>query len=314
MVQFYDMSNSVQHFTAQKNLIHELFAQEDWLKICKTLPTHPAVKRYRICEQMIEQKGIIKYPENKDIIPAITSILLDSYIFSKISGGNPANFLLGTFANYGDVKVRQQITSQLKETDGFQSLMTELSFGAWFLSRKGFKLTATEDEGLADFKIDIDNYHTPIAVDCKYINSDTNDKRYKKVIDKANKQIKNWKNTLSGQEIHGIVVIDVSSKFLDINKESVKLLNGLMELAKKVRGLIIKNNSSVSGVLLICDSFEESNKPGDTPSTSFSFARSAIFIKHLKPIQPLPDNLAEPFENGWGYQTGYTVNWKLREV
>ena len=312
MVQFYDMSNAVQHFTAQKKLIHELFSQEDWPRIYRTLPNHPAVKRYQICEQMIEQKGIIKYPENKDIIPAITSILLDSYIFSKISGGNPANFLLGTFANYGDVKVRQQITSQLKTTDGFQSLMTELSFGAWFLSRKGFKLTATEDEGLADFKIDIDNYRIPIAVDCKYINTDTNDKRYKKVIDKANEQIKKWKTTLSCQEIHGIVVIDVSSKFR--HKESGELLNGLRELKKKVQGLIIKNNSSVSGVLLICESFEESNKPGDTPSTTFSFARSAIFIKHLNPSQPLPDNLAEPFENQWGYQTGYTVNWKLREV
>ena len=314
MVQFYDISNSVQHFTAQKKLIQDLFSQDDWLKICKRWPNHPAVKKYLICEQMIQQKGIIKFPENREIIPEITSILLDNYIFSKISGGNPANFLLGSFANYGDVKVRQQIRSQLRKTDDFQSLMTELSFGAWFFSKKGFQLTATEDKGLADFKIDIDNYPIPIAVECKYINTDTKDRRYQKIIEKANQQIKNWKTTLSCQEIHGIAVIDVSSKFRHINKESGNLLNGLIEIAKKIKKIIRKNNSSVSGVLLICDSFDMSSEPGDTSSTSFFFARSGVFVKHLNPIQPLPDNLVEPFENQWGYQTGYTVNWKFREI
>lgn len=308
------MSDSVQHFTAQKKLIKDLFNEEDWQKLCKRKPNHPAVRRYQICKQMIAQRGIIKFPENQDIFPELTSILLDNYIFSKVSGGNPVSFSLGNFANYGDAKVRQQIKSQLKETDGFQSLMAELSFAAWFLSKKGFQITATEDEGLADFKIDLHNHPIPIAVECKHIDINTNDTRYKKVIEKANQQIKNWKTHLSTQAIYGIAVIDVSNKFININNDSGKLMNELMKLKEILQKLIRKNNSSVSGVLLICDSFQMSNEPGDTSSTSFFFARSGIFIRHLNPVQPLPNYLAEPFENQWGYQTGYKVNWKHREV
>ncbi|WP_144427492.1 hypothetical protein [Nostoc piscinale] len=307
------MSNSVQHFTAQKNLIHELFKQDDWLKLCKKEPNYPAVKRYKICEQIIAQEGIIKFPENRNIIPELTSILLDNYIFSKVSDGNPASFSLGNFANYGDAKVRQQIASQLKKTNGFQSLMTELSFGAWFLSKKGFQITATEDEGLADFKIDIYNHPISIAVECKHIDTNTNDTRYQEVIKKANKQIKNWKTHLSTEAIYGIVFIDVSNKFRYINSDFGKLLYSLKELTNKIQSIIRRDCSSVNGVLLICDSFQMSNEPGDTSSTSFCFARSGIFIRHLNPVQPLPDYLAEPFEKQWGYQTGYKVNWKHRE-
>lgn len=216
MVQFYDMSNSVEHFTAQKKLIQELFDPKDWVKICTRKPDHPAVKRYQICEQMIAQKGIIKFPENRNILPELTSILLDNYIFSKLSGGNPESLSLGNFANYGDDKVKQQIQSQLKEKDGFQSLMTELSFGAWFLSKKGFQITATEDEGLADFKIDIHNHPIPVAVECKHIDTNTRNTGYKDDIKKANRQIKKWKTNLSTEAIYGIVVIDVSNKFLHI--------------------------------------------------------------------------------------------------
>ncbi|WP_190477712.1 hypothetical protein [Anabaena azotica] len=308
------MSNSVQHFTAQKNLIQGLFVHDDWLKICTRKPNHPAVRRYKICEQMIAQGGIIKFPENKDILPELTSILLDNYILSKVSGGNSASFSLGDFANYGDDKVRQQIASQLKEPDGFQSIMTELSFGAWFLNKKGFQLTATEDEGLADFKVDIDNYPVPIAVDCKHIDSNTNDTRYKKVIEKANKQIKRWKASLSCQEIHGIVAIDVSQKMLHTNNDFGKLLPNLKEIVNIIRNLLRKDYSYVSGVLLICDSFEMSKEPGDASSTSYSFARSGLFIKHLNPVKPLPSYLAEPFENQWGYEAGNLVNWKPREL
>ncbi|MBF1990339.1 hypothetical protein [Fischerella thermalis] len=57
-----------------------------------------------------------------------------------------------------------------------------------------------------------------------------------------------------------------------------------------------------------------SNEPGDGSSTSFFFGRSGLSIRHLNPVQPLPNYLAEPFKNNWGYQTGYTVTWKQREV
>lgn len=316
MMQFYDMSDSVQHFTSQQRLIKELFAKEDWLKLCQRQPNHPAVNKYRICQQMIEQGGIIKFPENSDILAELTSILLDNYIFAKISGGNTTHFSLGDFANYGDLKVKQNIESQLKneKTDAFSSLMTELSFGAWFLSKQGFQLTATEDEGLADFKIDIHGHPIPIAVECKHIDTSTNESRYQSDIKKANKQIKNWKTTLSTEEMYGIVVIDVSSRFLNIRNNFGKIKNELTELASKIQRLIRKEYSSVSGVLLMCDSFQMSNEPGERSHTDFSCARSGLFIRHLKPIQPLPDTLAQSFESHWGYQTGYRVKWKDREV
>jgi hypothetical protein len=306
------MSDSVKHFTAQQSLIKELFDEEDWLKLYQSNTSHPAIKRYQICQQMIEQGGVLKLPENIDILPELTSILLDNYIFAKVSGGNTANFSLGDFANYGDQKVRQSIASQLKKekTDAFSSLMTELSFGAWFLSKNVFKLTATEDEGLADFKIDIHGHPIPIIVECKYINANTNETRYQSDIKKANKQIKKWKPILSKQEMYGIVVIDVSSKFLHISNKFEKIKN---ELVPEIKRLITTNYSSVSGVFLICDSFQISQEAIEKSYTRLTCDRRGLFIRHSNPIQPLPDNFDKSFENDWGYEAVFIVKMKDRK-
>jgi hypothetical protein len=37
MVQFYNISDSAQNFTAQQSLIKELFDEEDWLKLYQNL-------------------------------------------------------------------------------------------------------------------------------------------------------------------------------------------------------------------------------------------------------------------------------------
>lgn len=191
--------------------------------------------------------------------------------------------------------------------------MTEFSFGAWFLDKAQYRLIATEDEGLADFKISITNNPIPLIVDCKYINFNTNDTRYKQVIDKGNQQIKKWRDKLNFQ-LYGMVVIDVSSKLvpngIDFEKNLNDQLSKLQPIIDLVRQSIKNHFSSVSGVLLIWDVYGIERISNDQSIVESRFAKNGVLIRHSKPIISLPDNLFIPPE--WGYQTGYEINFSTR--
>jgi XisI protein len=89
--------------------------------------------------------------------------------------------------------------------------------------------------------------------------------------------------------MYGIVVIDVSSKFLHISNHFEKINNELREIALTIRRLISKDYSSVSRVLLILDSFEMSHKPG---TEKLSCSRIGLFIRHLKQSDSTEDGIA----------------------
>lgn len=317
MAKINKVNSFVQYFEAQKRLIHELFDNDESRiqKLVKRQPKHPAVIQSKICDQIISQNGILKLPENQDIVPKLASILLDSYILTKVSGGNIADLSLGKFATYGDEKVRKTILSQIEDPNKFQELMTELYFGSWFMNKAEYILTATEDKGLADFKIQISNHKIPLIVDCKYIHSDSEDTRYIKNIDKANQQIKKWRGKLDC-DVYGLVAMDISSKLIsngiDLEENLKFQLTKLKVIKELVQKYIKSNFSSVSGVLLIWDLYGITFDDNEASTINLECSRNSYFIKHSNPKVTLPENLIDLMFYQWGYQTGYKITFSAR--
>lgn len=295
----------VEHFKNIKRLIDNLIDNSSIRNKIFKQEKHPLVIKYNLCEEIIDQNGKIKSSVDDPKLNIIASNLLFSYILSKVSGGNKTNLSLGNFANYGDQKVRQRILTQLEDPIKFQSLMTEIIFGGWFSDKSEYTLTATEDEGLADFKIDVQSYPIPLVVDCKFIEKNTNDNRYKKNIEKANKQIKKWKNKL-GSEVYGLVVMDVSNQ-VGLNNNIHNIPDKVQEIQKIILKSIKNNNTSVntsvSAVLLIWDNFEIKIEE-NTTSQSIVFAKNSIIVHHSNPKNKLPKNI---IPDNWGYTAGYNI-------
>lgn len=210
---------------------------------------------------------------------------------------------MGNFSNYGDETVRKRIYSEIIEGNKFFDKLTELAYAAWHLS-EGNKVFAYEEIGYPDFKVCLKDVKLPIVTDCKRVNADTNDRRYAKVINKANKQIK-----VLNEKCYGVVVIDISKKIINPDNFSDSIPNEVERIGSLIQNAIRESNRCVSGVLLLWDDFVMHGIPGKDTHSLFAYRRRSRVLRHINPWQPLPEGV-NLFK--FGNTLTYRITWTPR--
>lgn len=294
--------NLIDFFKAQKTILENLFGADWFIKDVIKKDNHPAYKRWLLSTKLIKQNGIVRWPEDKEKMSDIASIILDNFFIVKYSGGDLDRFTLGTFSNYNE-KVRKRIYTEIEDPSKFFDKLTELSYSAWHLS-EGNEVIQYEEDGYPDFKVYIKDIDLPIATDCKRIKVDTQDNRFAKDITKANKQIK-----ALNEECYGVVVIDISDKIRNPDVFSDEIPEEVERISRIVKSAILNFNSAVSGVLLIWDDYVMLGIPGKAPKSTFAYRKRNMVLRHSNPRKELPDGL-NLFD--LGNTLVYDINWTPR--
>ncbi|TAI48458.1 hypothetical protein [Flagellimonas allohymeniacidonis] len=233
-----------QIFDFQRELLLQIFSSEDVIR--RLDKDHEARKLWFLCQKIIEQNYLWKFPGDaiymKDY--CLASLTFSALILS--SGGNYLDFKLGDFTSSGDMSLEKRLRAISRDKDNYYALLAELYFLGWNIS-KGYKITAFEKEGYPDFKIVNDSYKYPFVVECKCILENTlMVKRIPKIIAKANKQIK-----AVNEKCYGLCIIDVSTKVeIFMNKSDPTIPEEIIEIERMVKKSLKNKNTSVSAVML----------------------------------------------------------------
>jgi len=187
-----------------KRVLEELFGAEWFLSPPRK--RHPAYQRWVLCNELLIRDALIRLPEDQQHLREITQLVLDNYALFQATAGNLVPFELGSLANYGDESVRKRLKSVVQEPTKFLDVLVELNYAAWHKSR-GHRVQAFENEGFPDFEVHIDDLPLPLVTDCKRVRASTTGRRFPKLVEKSNKQIKNL-----GKSCYGLAVIDISEK------------------------------------------------------------------------------------------------------
>ncbi len=288
-------------FDSIRRLLEDLFGDEWFINAEPKNSGHPAFKSWMLCKKLTEQKGSLKFPEDVKNLPEISRLVSDSFTLLSCSKGNVQLIKLGLFENYGNEKVRRKIVAVIQNDIGFKSLMTELSYAGWHIS-KGNTVTPYEEDSYPDFKIESSNFEIPIVADCKCVLRNTSDSRFSNIIKKANKQIKKL-----GINCLGLVVIDITEKIALSDDVSDKIPDEVLRISEVVKATIQDDNSSASGVLLLWDDYVIHGNPETETESLVGYRRRYHLVRHRNPRYPIPEG-QDLDELGLTY--GFTImNW-----
>ena len=291
----------IEFFQRQKEILEKLFSPERLLETKQK--NHPAYLRWALCKKVIEQEGIIQFPEQKERLHEIGRIILDSYILVALTEGNPQQLKLGSLDLYGDEAVQKKIRSRITNPEQFEDLMVELYVGAWHKT-KNHTIEPIEKEGYPDLKIEIPSIGIPVFIECKHLWTSSKN-RLQEVIKKANKQIKK-----AAKEIkilsYGAVILDVSIPVVAGQVENDNLSDKLQEMIDVVQSALSGGkNRSVGAAIVVWDDYMIMGNPPSNTLVAFRRRYKCVLHKDVAIPEKLP-----LFE---GYTSEYWLHWVPRE-
>lgn len=270
----------------QKQVLEDLFGVEWFLSPPRK--RHPAYQRWILCNELLSRDAQIRLPDDQQHLREITQLVLDNYTLVQATGGSLVPFELGSLANYGDERVRRRLKSVIREPTQFLDVLTELSYAAWHKSR-GHRVRAFESEGLPDFEVYIDGLSLPLVADCKRVRNSTTERRFRKLVEKANKQIKNL-----GKPCYGLAVIDISEKVQNLQDQSSGMPQEVAGICAILEQSLRQLYTSVSGVLVTWgDNILVPMTDGSGGLLCFARQHSQLLL-HKTPKRKLPDH-QDPF-------------------
>lgn len=277
----------------QCDLLVNIFGRSWFSSHLNRKTEHPAFKRWCLCQKLLEQGCRLRLPRDRSHLYDFADMVLAHQIISICSGGVLGRFDFGTFVDYGDEFVRRRIKDIIDNPIAFESLLTQFSFGACHKS-KGHTVEPFEHDGAPDFRVSVPSLQLPIIADCKHIGRGASLNRYKKVVGKANSQIK-----ALGEVGYGLVVIDATHQQKSIERPlSGDTMPQEIEQARlQIERVLQVSNSSVSAALLQWDSFVVLGNPRvatnghamERSGAVMFLRRFCEIIRHRRPITPLPE-------------------------
>jgi len=285
--------NPAELFKFYKNILEILFPK-DWF--IKASETHEAFQQYKICNKVIAQKGIIKYPEQASELPAIGKIFLNSFVLSKITNSDMSRLIIGSL-KYGNKKVKGKIKQKFPDLQHFQDIMVELYMGAWHIT-KGNIVTPLEKEGLPDLMVNFPNVSETLYIECK--NLHTKDKRrIADVICKANNQLENTK-----KHCYDCLAIDATIPISAGYVQDDSLPSVASEIIEEIQSLLSGNEyRAIGSAVLIWDDFMILGTPPQ--KVAIAYRRRCHRIDHKNPKKAILKSISL-FE---GFTTYYSLRW-----
>jgi hypothetical protein len=286
-------------FNDQLILLTDLFS-ENWFLDEKNY-NHPAYLRWSLLNTIIQQKGIIKYPQQFSEIPLIAQIMLDSAIISTVSGGDILKFELGSFEKYGEKKVLKKIKTRLNDPREFMDIMTELNIGSWHLL-ENHKVTPFEFANYPDFQVESAEFPLPVIIECKNLWT-LNKNRINSVTKKANNQIKNI-----NIENFGVMVLDTSNLVPLKRVYDSEFPDEIKQIINWVSRALSEKNTSIGVCLVTWNDLMQWGEPIDP--TVYMFRKRVEAIYHKNPKQAL----SEKGRLYQGYTTGHGIKWGTKKT
>ncbi len=292
--------NQIEFFRLQKEILEKFFPLNWFTETSEK--NHPAFLRWMLCNKILQQRGVIKFPDQETELLEIGRLVLDSAILVTLTQGNLSQLKFGSLDLYGDKAVQKKIRSRITNPEQFEDIMVELSFGAWHEMVK-HSVIPLEIESYPDLELKIVGIDIPIFVECKHLRS-ASENRLNKEITKANSQIK-----ATGIPCYGIGFFDVSIPVSMGQVEDDEFPMRLQEIIEIVQSTISgPKNRSIGVVLLAWDDYNIMGEPPDL--TQITFRRRHVRIPHSpsKDVMEIPEDL-RLFD---GYTTIYNLHWKPR--
>lgn len=268
----------------QMRILESLFGRDWFVQNQRRKLNHPAYKRWILCNKLMSQYGILRFPEDYAILTQFGEIMLDGLALEECSGRGLGSFELGNFANYGDASVRKRIHSVKYDPDMFQDLLVELNYAAWHISHGDDLLVlSSETKSLPDFKVKFRSAEQlEVLVECKRIQRESEPSRIRNVIKSANKQIKSY-----GESLCGLVVIDVGAQVTKPSELSGDFPREVVDFIKIVTRMLSNYHTSVSAVLLVWGDYLI-NENLDNRHIAVILRKRSHLIFHPNAKTPLP--------------------------
>lgn len=242
-------------------------------------PEHRAFRRWELCRALHASGGKMPIGVPQAVHQEVVSAFLDSVWFSFLSESDLASYQVGSFSDYGDDKFRRFRESRAAHEQGFDDLMTELSYGAWH-KWQGAVVQPLEEEGKADL---IARLAQPgggaLVAECKRLTV-MNSNRIDAIVKKASRQIRE-----TDALVPGVLVVDVTAAIGGLERASQSEVGDELELAftEAIRG---EKNRSVSTVVLFWDHHEYVQS--DDGRIESLLQRRWQQLDHGAPANPLP--------------------------
>lgn len=184
------MSNSVEELYSEpselesewrelKNFLEDLLDDPDLTETRQRNPRHPAVILHDTTTRMIINNRIPATDELRRIGPIIR-LLLDKGMWMTAGDGATG------IRNALDPVVRRYVIARARQAHTFSDICAELAVWGWLNSR-GFDAHLREEDSFPDIEI---LGHHPFWIEIKRINSESSLERIRKVLKKANTQLK----------------------------------------------------------------------------------------------------------------------------
>lgn len=257
-------------FKKQVEILEKLFPN-NWFHN-KSNKGHPAYVRWEFCKKIINQNGVIKFPEQEDKIPLIAKVIQDSTNLITISNGNIQELDLGIFNLFNDKEIFKKVTSRVVKPNMFEDIMVELYYGAAQMARS-YDVTFLEIENFPDMKINSSDFTIPVFAECKRIISDSYNRLNTEIKD-SNRKIKSV-----NEPCFGLAVFDVTVPVPIRQVNNDKLPKRLENIINTTRRLLTgRKNRSISAVIFIWEDYlkldSKINKIG------YGFRRHSFMLKH----------------------------------
>lgn len=153
-----------------------------------------------------------------------------------------------------DPSIRKFLSSRLPKVEMYEDVLAELHYWGW-LKARGFEVTLTEDEGMPD--ISARGHNVTLHAEVKAIHESSGPDRVRKVIEKANKQIKRTKEQTGICVIRYIEAIATDCELTNIPLQ----IQGVIDCATSAMNSM--NYKSVSKTIIYWDEYTtRGNPPG----------------------------------------------------
>lgn len=272
---------AAEHFRRRQQILESCFPA-GWLS-STAAAVHPARQDWELCELLRRQNGSLQYPEQRRLLPHLARLTLDTHAWLNISqGGDAAALQLGRIDGYGDDGVARKIRSRVLQPRGYSDLLVELVIGGFHRS-EGRRVIPYERDSYPDLRVDATEI--PLLVECKRLQT-TGERRIRKVVQKANKQVKMAAADLA-RPFDGVVVLDLngvraprfgSSEWTPTHVEEA--------IGAARRALSGEKNRSIRQALVVWDYYAFSGN--DRAQTLTAYVRACAAVDHTGPV------LAEP--------------------
>jgi hypothetical protein len=295
----YDTPSLLVELQRQLAILEAMFGDPGLGDLRRRSPGHPAVERFDRLAGFVAAGGALDAATELDLAVEIGSTFIDHMTWAADRPG--ADY----WAVIPDPAARAFVEGRIKEPTLFHDVVSELFW--WGALAQRTSSTLGEDEGMPDLKI---GWSTPCWADVKRIHVGTGTSRIRRVIEKANQQIKRADGTGVGA---ALIHLERRGQRASLDD---RIPNDVLPFIDEARAAL--TSGFFRSVAHVAVTWDDYLVIGDTRATLYAFRRRTFVLEHPAP-RSKPNVPAEIWEVGftvgcWAYHRAEETVRRLRPL